>query len=106
MCVCVCVLCRDSSLPKETVKVHSQYHRTPPAGLATEERRCPGIKIKRGRRGSECERGSEKERERKRGSIRERGKGERVCIHILPILPQAFQRLHLAYNTSGNGSES
>lgn len=39
---------------------------------------------------------------------RERVSGERacVCIHISPILPQALQRLHLAYNTSGNESES
>lgn len=54
----------------------------------------------------------EQKKERKRGSKKE-GKWRpsvrvclRVCIHISSILPQALQRLHLAYNTSGNESES
>lgn len=104
--ICVCVLCRDSCLPKETVKVHSQYHRNPPAGLATKERRCPGRKIKRGRCGESLKEGAKRKREEKRKYARKRESGEGVWIHILPILPQALQRLRLAYNTSGNESES
>lgn len=83
-CTTVCVLCRDSCLQKETVKVHSQYHRNPPAGLATKERRCPGRKIKRGRCGESLKEGA-KERERKRGSIRERRKVESVCVFIFRL---------------------
>lgn len=104
---CVFVLCWDSCLPKETVKVHSQYHRNPPAGLATKERRCPGRKIKRGRCGESLKEGGVKrKRGEKRKYIRKRERGEGVCSHILPILPPALQRLHLAYNASGNESES
>lgn len=79
--VCVCVLCRDSCLLKETVKVHSQYHRNPPAGLATKERRCPERKRKR-ERDVERVRKREQKKERKRGSMWERGKVERVCVFI------------------------
>lgn len=103
--VCVFVLC---CVPKETVKVHSQYHRNPPVGLATKERRCPGRKIKRGRCAEILKDGWGKRQwwEDKRKYMRRSGKVESVCIHIWPILPQALQRLCLAYNTSGNESES
>ncbi len=79
--VCVCVLRRDSCLPKETAKVHSQYHRNPPAGLATKERRCPGRKIKRGRCGESLKEGAkEKEREEKR---KHENEGEwRACVCV------------------------
>lgn len=43
--------------------VHSQYHRNPPAGLATKERRCPGRKIKRDVKG-DVERVREREQKK------------------------------------------
>lgn len=51
----------------------------------------------------EFERGSKRKREEKRKYLRKRESGVCLCIHILP---QALQRLRLAYNTSGNESES
>ena len=88
------------------MKVHLQYHRNPPAGLATKERRCPGRKIKRRRCGESLKEGAKRKRGKEEVCERERGRVESACIHISPILPQALQRLHLAYNTSGNESES
>lgn len=69
-CVCFSVLC--SCLVKESVRVHSQYHRNPAAGFATKERRCPGRKIKRRRRGEYMKEGEKRRGEEKRKEMRKR----------------------------------
>ena len=98
--VCVCVL--FSWLAKESGKVHSQYQRDPAAGFATKEQRCPGRKIKRERCGEYGKEGAKEKEE----VYEKEGEWGWVYSHILPSLPQALQRLCLAYNTSGNVSES